>query len=233
MTVLPPEALSAGSHGLSFAKDADGRYAFVSASFAADLGKSPADVLGKTDADLFSPPLADRFRSYDHAVGSSGKSIEYEHTIRRDGRPKVYRTTKHPLIGGGVWGVTVPQSPTPAVGPKRVLVVDDDPDNADSLVMLLELYGHTATKAADAHTALRLGGEFRPDVVLLDLFMPRVDGYECGRRIRATEWGRAVLLIAVTGWGRDDDRQRTAAAGFDHHLTKPFDPADLRRTLGG
>jgi CheY-like chemotaxis protein len=88
--------------------------------------------------------------------------------------------------------------------------------------------GHTVHLAFDGEQALQLAEALRPDVVLLDLGMPRLNGYEVCRRIRAEPWGAAMVLVAQTGWGRDDDRRRSREAGFDHHLTKPVDPAALQ-----
>jgi PAS domain S-box-containing protein len=114
---------------------------------------------------------------------------------------------------------------------RRVLVVDDNRDSADSLSRILELAGHTVHTAYDGERALQVAAEMRPEVVLLDLGMPRVDGYQACRRIRGEPWGRDVLMIAVTGWGQEADRRRSAEAGFDVHLVKPVPPARLRRVV--
>ena len=122
----------------------------------------------------------------------------------------------------------------PTGGRLRILVVDDNDDAAESMATMLEMFGH------EVRTALRRGGRRcgRPRhsarrVVLLDIGMPKVDGYEACRRIRGQPWGRGMVLIALTGWGQDEDRRQTRAAGFDHHLTKPVNPADLRKLLDG
>src|SRR5881227_60491 len=107
------------------------------------------------------------------------------------------------------------------VGPLRVLIVDDNRDGADSLLLLLELYGHEARAAYDGDAALRLAGTFCPDVVLLDIGMPGLDGYEVARRLRRDEGLRDALLVAITGFGTEEDRRLAAQAGFDAHLTKP------------
>ena len=109
----------------------------------------------------------------------------------------------------------------------KILVVDDNRDAAASLSMLLELKGHVVRSAYDGENALQLAGEFLPDVVLLDLGMPKMNGYEACRRIRAQPWGEQMTLIAVTGWGQDEDRRKCTAAGFDGHLVKPVDPSTL------
>ena len=116
----------------------------------------------------------------------------------------------------------------------RVLVVDDNRDAADSCAMLLELSGHRARTAYNGTQALQLGENLLPHVVLLDIGLPDLNGYEVARRIRATPWGAHLPLVAVTGWGKEEDRERAFAAGFDHHLTKPVAPeavASLVTTL--
>jgi CheY-like chemotaxis protein len=111
--------------------------------------------------------------------------------------------------------------------------VDDNSDSTHSLAALVTLLGHEVETAADGLEACEVAERVRPDVVLLDLGMPRLDGFGVAERIRATPWGSRALLVAQTGWGREADRRRTAEAGFDHHLTKPIDPAALRRILSG
>ncbi len=110
----------------------------------------------------------------------------------------------------------------------RVLVVDDNRDAAESLGMLLKLLGADVCIVNDGPAALAILPSFRPTVVLLDIGMPGMDGYEVARRIRQQAEWRALLLIALTGWGQEDDRRRSAEAGFDHHLIKPADIAALQ-----
>jgi PAS domain S-box-containing protein len=110
----------------------------------------------------------------------------------------------------------------PAKG-RRILVVDDNADSADSLVMLLRLLGHEAEVARDGVEAVETALRTRPDVVLLDIGLPRLNGFEAARRIRLSPHGRGVKLIAVTGWGQDEDRDLSRSAGFDEHLVKPVD----------
>ncbi|MBK5963590.1 hypothetical protein CCR95_05670 [Thiocystis minor] len=105
----------------------------------------------------------------------------------------------------------------------RVLVVDDQTDVAESLAMLLDLQGVTVRTAADGLEALAVAERFRPDLVLLDLGMPKLDGFETCRQLRAKPWGQALAIVAITGWGQEQDRQRSAAAGFDDHWTKPVE----------
>ena len=114
---------------------------------------------------------------------------------------------------------------------RRVLVVDDNRDAADSSATLLELQGHLTATAYTGLGGLALGEAFRPQAVLLDIGLPDVNGYDLARRIRATDWGRAACLVAITGWGQDADRQRAFEAGFDHHLTKPVVPQVIETLL--
>jgi PAS domain S-box-containing protein len=113
----------------------------------------------------------------------------------------------------------------------RVLVVDDSADVAESMSVLLELLGHDVQSAGDGLTALDLAESFRPDIVLLDIGMPRMNGYEVARRLRQTSAGQRAVLIAMTGWGQEEDRRRTKDAGFDHHLTKPVELDHLEQLV--
>jgi PAS domain S-box-containing protein len=116
-------------------------------------------------------------------------------------------------------------------GTLRILIADDLRDIADSLAMLLEAMGHVVAVAYDGEQALQAAERLRPRVVLLDLGMPKLNGLEVCRRIRAAPWGAAMTLIAQTGWGGEEDRRRTAEAGFDHHVIKPVDPVALLTLL--
>jgi CheY-like chemotaxis protein len=113
----------------------------------------------------------------------------------------------------------------------RVLVVDDNADALESLSRLVTLMGNEVCRARDGREALDTARAFQPDVVLMDLGMPNLDGYEAARRMRQEPWGRALSLVATTGWGQDDDRRRTAEAGFDRHLVKPIALESLRDVL--
>jgi CheY-like chemotaxis protein len=116
-------------------------------------------------------------------------------------------------------------------GACRVLVVDDNVDSAQSMSLLLGLEGYQVECAYDGEQALVGAGRFRPEVVLLDLGLPRFSGYEVARRLRAEPTGDDVLLVAVSGYGRERDRQAAREAGFDLHLTKPADPDEVLRVL--
>jgi signal transduction histidine kinase/PAS domain-containing protein/ActR/RegA family two-component response regulator len=119
----------------------------------------------------------------------------------------------------------------PARAASRILVVDDNTDAADSLALLLRMAGNDVRTAADGLEAVGVAGAFQPAVVLLDIGLPKLNGYEAARRIREQQ-GDGVLLIALTGWGQEEDRRRSAEAGFDHHLTKPINPEALQKLLG-
>jgi CheY-like chemotaxis protein len=113
----------------------------------------------------------------------------------------------------------------------RVLVADDNADAAESIALLLELAGHEVRVAHTGHGALAVAREFRPDAALLDIGMPELSGYEVARELRREPWGAAINLIALRGWGREEDRLRALEAGFDRHLTKPIDPQALTALL--
>jgi CheY-like chemotaxis protein len=114
---------------------------------------------------------------------------------------------------------------------RRVLVVDDNRDAAESLGMLLEIENCTVSIAFDGQQALEAVDTFKPDIALLDIGMPGMNGYELARRIRETRRGREIILVALTGWGQADDKKRAADAGFDEHMTKPVDPDLLSRVI--
>jgi len=113
----------------------------------------------------------------------------------------------------------------------RILVVDDNRDSAESLARLLQLMGHETAIAYDGLSAVDSAETFHPEVVLLDLGLPGLDGYEVARRIRAQQWGKDMTLIAATGWGQAEDRRRSREAGFDHHMVKPVDLHELEKVM--
>jgi signal transduction histidine kinase len=114
---------------------------------------------------------------------------------------------------------------------RRILVADDNNDALESLATLLQLSGHEVYTAANGAVALESAEQHRPEVALLDIGMPKLDGYEVARRIRAQPWGRRITLVALTGWGQDSDRRRSQEAGFDSHLVKPLDLDKLTELL--
>jgi CheY-like chemotaxis protein len=97
--------------------------------------------------------------------------------------------------------------------------------------MMLNLMGNEAKTAHDGLAALDVAAAFRPDLILLDIGMPRLNGHETARRIRAQPWGEGVVLVALTGWGQEEDRRKSQEAGFDSHMTKPIEPAALEKLL--
>jgi PAS domain S-box-containing protein len=118
-----------------------------------------------------------------------------------------------------------------ARSPRRILVVDDNQDAAETLAQLLRLGGEEVRTTDNGEDALAIGPEFRPHVAILDLGMPDIDGYELAQRIRRQRWGTGVLIVALSGWGQEEDKVRSREAGFDHHLTKPVSPDDLEQVL--
>src|SRR5262249_2551659 len=143
-------------------------------------------------------------------------------------------TVRLPLAQGEV-AASTPQAQDEANGSARrhrVLIVDDNTDAAETLRLLMKTLGggevHTASNGPDA---LKAAATLHPDVVLLDLGMPGMDGYELARRMRAESWGKRALLVALTGWGQDQHRRRSQEAGFDRHMIKPADAEALRSVL--
>jgi CheY-like chemotaxis protein/two-component sensor histidine kinase len=133
-----------------------------------------------------------------------------------------------------------PEGPPQSEGPRakalsgcRILVVDDNHDSADSMAMLLRLKGNDVRTAHDGLEAVGVAGTFRPELVLLDIGLPKLNGYDVARQIRQQSWGRDVVLVALTGWGQDEDRRRSREAGFDFHVVKPVDLAALEHLLAG
>ena len=126
----------------------------------------------------------------------------------------------------------------PAVAPppenrarRRILIADDNQDAAESLKLLFELDGHEVRTASDGAAALAEAETFLPDIAFLDIGMPNLNGYQVAEHIRQTNWGHPMRLIAVSGWGQEDNKRRAEGAGFDEHMTKPVDPARLEELL--
>jgi signal transduction histidine kinase/CheY-like chemotaxis protein len=150
-----------------------------------------------------------------------GKGCEFEVRL-----PLLLATGRQPQLAPTA---AVHQRPTSSG--HRLLVVDDNRDAATSLAMLLRLEGHEVQTAHDGMSALELAKSYGPELILLDIGMPGMDGYEVARRIRQQPKLENVVLAALTGWGQEGDRQRTAEAGFDHHLVKPVEPAVLQKLV--
>jgi len=154
---------------------------------------------------------------------SDGPGKGSEFTIRL---PIGTEAPSHMLAGHGGDGLQAP------VCSLRILIADDNRDSANTLARLLRIGGNDARAAYDGVEAIEQIRDFRPDVALLDIGMPGMDGYETARQIRQQPGGTQIVLIAVTGWGQEADKQRARAAGFDHHMVKPLDLAKLRHVLG-
>jgi CheY-like chemotaxis protein len=142
--------------------------------------------------------------------------------------------------------VTLPLAPAPldlavsqpptvpeltAATARRILVVDDNVDAAESLAMLLNVCGHETHVAHDGRSAVDAADRVRPDVILLDIGLPKLNGFDACREIRQRPWGKDVVIIALTGWGQEVDRRRSQEAGFDHHIVKPVEHAALVKLL--
>ena len=115
--------------------------------------------------------------------------------------------------------------------PRRILVVDDNLDAVNSLAIGLKLSGHDVHTAHDGIEAVEAAAKLQPDMILLDIGLPKLDGYEACRRIRQQQGDKRVLLVALTGWGQEEDQRRSQEAGFDLHLVKPAEPSALERLL--
>jgi PAS domain S-box-containing protein len=209
--------------------------------FVSDTGIGIAPELHARIFEMF--VQADPTRGY--AEGGLGIGLALAKTIveAHGGRIEVASATGD---RGSTFTVTLPRSvvvaggpaeddsrrhAAPARAPRRVLVADDNPDGAASLGMLLEASGHEVHLAHDGTQALEVAARVRPHVALLDIGMPGLDGYQVAARIRRESWGGEMKLIAMTGWGQDADKLAARQAGFDHHLTKPVDPAKLDSLL--
>lgn len=114
---------------------------------------------------------------------------------------------------------------------RRILVADDNRDAVESLATMLRLSGNEVHTASDGEEAVQLAEQLRPDVVLMDIGMPRLNGRDATRRIREQEWGKRMVVIALTGWGQEADRRLSREAGCDDHLVKPVDFAELSRLM--
>jgi two-component system CheB/CheR fusion protein len=144
-------------------------------------------------------------------------------------------TVRLPLLPAGTKPPTVAERPTPRkplrLGRRRILVVDDNPDSADSLALLLGLWKHEVKTAPDGPTALKLAPTYKPDVVILDIGLPRMNGYQVARELRKLPALKNAMLVALSGYGQEEDRRQSKEAGFVHHLMKPVDPDELRAVL--
>jgi len=137
------------------------------------------------------------------------------------------------LVDNTMPNVNSPSVAPTAAAPRRfkILVVDDNHDSALSMAMMLQIMGHDTRTAHDGESAVATAETYLPEVVLLDIGLPKLNGYEVAQRIREKTWGQTMYLIAVTGWGQDEDRQRSSEVGLNLHMVKPVEPAALEKLL--
>jgi signal transduction histidine kinase/ActR/RegA family two-component response regulator len=192
----------------------------------------------------FLPRVFDLFTQGDHPGDTSAGGLGIGLTLARrlvemhDGQ---IEAESQGLGTGSNFSVRLPLLPCDLVGAvatgeedtslpasRRVLIVDDNQDAAEMLGVMMTAWGQDPKIAHDGLAALEAGAAFEPEIILLDIGLPRLDGHETARRMRAQTWGRRALLIALTGWGQDVDMARSRDAGFDHHLVKPVDPRVLK-----
>ncbi|QJR15744.1 response regulator [Usitatibacter palustris] len=145
-----------------------------------------------------------------HVYGNVGLATEFE-----AGKPRDLSESAKGVLGSGL----------------RILIVEDHPDTAISFGKLLEALGNEVRIATNGPDALAIGQEFRPDVVLLDIGLPFMNGFEIARKLRERYWGRSAVVIATTAWDQEEDKRNSVAAGIDHHLVKPVDPIGLAKLL--
>ncbi len=199
----------------------------------------PGDMLGRV-FDMFTQVI----RTLDRAQGGLGIGLALVKRLVEMHYGSVI--AESPGTGrGSTFTIRLPAAQVPMPEPEvatankkqksrrshRVLVVDDNADGADLLAMLINLSGHETRTAYSGLDALDLAGSFNPEVVFMDIGLPDITGYEVARQIRASQKLGGVFLVAVTGWGSDDDRAKSKAAGFDLHLTKPIEPTAVDRAL--
>ena len=159
--------------------------------------------------------------SVEAGSGGIGKGSEF-----------VIRLPRLAVVPGGRETTVEPAAVARTAGPRgRILVVDDNRDAAETLALVLQMSGHDLLVAHSGREALELGTRAHPDAIILDIGMPDMTGYEVARRIRREAWGRKAFLLAITGWGQEDDKEAARAAGFDAHLTKPVTPDQVEQML--
>jgi CheY-like chemotaxis protein len=155
------------------------------------------------------------------AATSAGQDRGSEFTVRLPISDRMEVPTDLPLVSNCV-----------ASGPKRrILVVDDNRDSAESMAEMLHLFGNEVAVAHDGLEAIEQAGTFRPEIILMDVGMPKLNGLDAARRIREQQWGCEMTIIALTGWGQDNDRSLSKEAGCDGHLVKPVSLPDLEKAL--
>ncbi len=191
-------------------------------------GKRHPDALGRPAAEVWSDiwytvgPQAEAVLSEGRATWSEELLLVMERNQFLEETYFTYSYSPIPDDEGGVGGVFCA---------RRILVVDDNRDSAESLAMLLKLTGNETHTAYDGLEAVKAAAMFKPEVVLLDIGLPKMNGFEAARKIRAEAWGKTMVLVALTGWGQEEDREKSREAGFDGHLVKPVDHAALTKLL--
>ena len=200
----------------------------------------PADMLGRV-FDMFTQVE----RSLERAQGGlgigltlvkrlvelHGGSVEARSAGPGQGSEFLVRLPEHASAPAAAPAMAEPEPVLEMRQGRRILIADDNRDAADSLAFMLRVVGHDVRTAYDGEQALQIAEAFRPALALLDIGMPRMNGYDTARRIRSQAYGREMVLVALTGWGQPEDKQRSQLAGFDHHLVKPVDPSVLDRLL--
>jgi CheY-like chemotaxis protein/two-component sensor histidine kinase len=156
---------------------------------------------------------------------SKGPNRGSEFAVRLPVASEMKPTEKRAMASGGENIISRPK--------RRILVVDDNRDSVESLAMMLRMMGNEVRTAFDGIEAVDAAGTFNPEVILLDIGLPRLNGFDAARRIRGQEGGKNMVIVALTGWGQKEDRRRSQEAGFDHHIVKPVDPATLEKLLVG
>jgi CheY-like chemotaxis protein len=137
-----------------------------------------------------------------------------------------------PVLTVPLEAVPLKSAAEPDITPtRRILIVDDNKDSADSLAMLLEITGNRTFLAHDGNEAIEAVEKYRPEVILLDIGLPKMSGHEVCRRVRQQPWGKDIVVVALTGWGQEEDRRKTKEAGFDGHLVKPVNYEELLELL--
>jgi len=166
-------------------------------------------------------------------VEMHGGSVEAHSAGLEQGSEFVVRLPALGAVPAGAGGHPAGTGAEPEGGRRRVLVVDDNVDAADSAAMLLRLWGHEVQTVYDGLAVLQAVRDFQPDVILLDIGLPGMTGYEVAQQLRAQPNLGSVVLAAMTGYGQEEDRRRSHAAGFNHHLVKPLDPLTLQALVTG
>ncbi|HUF75906.1 MAG TPA: response regulator [Longimicrobiales bacterium] len=170
------------------------------------------------------PPQRSSHQEWDRLLSRrrSAASMERRGRTRLGRRPDEVRAAVDQGVAAGC---------AASAAKRRVLIVDDNPAVVETMCIALTILGNEVRSAADGRDALEVGSDFHPDVILMDIGMPNMNGYEAARRIRRLPWGEDVTLVAITGWGQPEARRRTGEAGFDEHFVKPVALSQLRRLL--